>query len=104
MNVIRMLVVGVVLGTAAQSAGAREGVEDILTAPIWEIGPEVSYFRYEEPGTMKDSGVLYGVAGAYTRYHESGLLRIEAAFSFGLVDYEGCARGRGHILHDPWQS
>jgi hypothetical protein len=80
---------GMVLGTAAPGVGAGAGVEEALTAPTWEIGPEVSYFRYEEPGTMKDTGFLYGVAGAYTRYRDSSVFRIEGAFSFGLIDYSG---------------
>ncbi|MCX5644243.1 MAG: hypothetical protein NTZ17_06105 [Phycisphaerae bacterium] len=84
-----LLAVCVLLGTAAQGLGAGEVTEQSLAGPKWEIGPEVSYFQYEEPGTMKDTGVLYGVAGAYTRYHENRLFRIEGEFCFGLVDYEG---------------
>jgi hypothetical protein len=89
MNTRRLLAVCVLLGTAAQGLGADEVTEESLAGPKWEIGPEVSYFRYEEPGTMKDRGVLYGVAGAYTRYDENRLFRIEGEFCFGLVDYDG---------------
>jgi len=100
MNAIRMLAVGVLLGTAATGLGAREDTEKALTAPTWEIGPEVSYFRYEEPGTMKDTGVLYGVTGAYTHSRYSRLFRIEGAFSFGLVDYEGALDdGTPYTMH-----
>ena len=89
MNVCKMLVVCVLLGMAARGLGASEVTEEALTAPTWEIAPEVSYFRYEEPGVMKDTGILYGVAASYTRYRPNRLLRIEGGFAFGLVDYEG---------------
>jgi hypothetical protein len=91
MNVIRMWVVGMVLGTAATGLQARESIEDVFTAPTWEIGPEVSYFRYEEPGdyAIKDTGLLYGIAGAHTSSRDNGLFRIEAEFAFGLLDYDG---------------
>ncbi len=88
MGVREMLVVGLLLG-AAGDRGATETVKEVLTAPRWEIAPEVSFFRYEEPGVMTDKGILYGVAGAYTRYHDDRLFRIEGEFAFGLVDYEG---------------
>jgi hypothetical protein len=58
-------------------------------APPWEIGPEVSHFHYEEPGLMKEDGWLYGLTAAYTHNSGSALFRIEGAFSYGLVDYEG---------------
>jgi hypothetical protein len=89
MNVCKMLVVGVLLGVAADGLGASEATEEALAAPTWEIAPEVSYFRYEEPGVMKDTGFLYGVAASYTRDRPNRLLRIEGGFCFGLVDYEG---------------
>ena len=89
MDMRRIMVVCVLLGTVAPGLGAGEVTEETLAGPKWEIGPEVSYFRYDEPGTMKDTGVLYGVAGAYTRYRENRLFRIEGEFCFGLVDYEG---------------
>ena len=74
MNLCQVLIVGVLLG-AAGDPGAKGTAADVLTEPRWEIAPEVSYFQYEEPGVMKDKGILYGVAGAYTRSHDESLLR-----------------------------
>lgn len=88
MSAWRMLMIGVLLG-AASGQGARGSAEDVLTAPKWEIAPEVSYFQYKEPGIMTDKGLLYGVAGAYTHCYDERLWRIEGEFAFGLVDYEG---------------
>ncbi len=88
MSMCPMLAVCVLLG-AAGNQGANTTVEDVLTAPRWEIAPEVSFFRYEEPHVMKNKGVLYGVAGAYARQRGDQLFRMEAEFAFGTVDYEG---------------
>jgi hypothetical protein len=68
---------------------AQGGSADLLSPPRWEIAPEVSWFRYEEPGIMKDTGILYGFAASYTRYRQTDLLRLEGGFSTGLIDYEG---------------
>ena len=88
MSVCQMLVVCVLAG-AAGDRGAKGASEDLLTAPHWEIAPEISVFQYHEPGIMKDKGILYGVAGAYTRDHGRELIRVEGEFALGTVDYEG---------------
>ncbi|MBU0571999.1 MAG: hypothetical protein KKC50_08175, partial [Candidatus Omnitrophica bacterium] len=33
-----------------------------------ELGTEISYIRYEEPGTMKETGAMYGAVASYA-YH-----------------------------------
>jgi len=77
-----------------------------LKPPSWQIAPEVSHFRYEEPGVMTDRGTFYGVAASYTRYRRrSGdpmqsdagsddslswsAVRVEGRLSFGEVTYDG---------------
>ncbi len=100
MSMLQMLTVCVLLG-AAGDPGAKGATEDILTTPHWEIAPEISIFQYEEPGLMKNDGVLYGVAGAYTHYHGHELLRVEGEFAFGNVDYEGSlADGTPYTIED----
>jgi len=89
MSVCQMLAVCIMLGTAAGEQKANADPEETLTAPRWEIAPEISYLRYEEPGVMKNRGILYGVAGSYTRYRERRLFRLEGGFAVGEVDYEG---------------
>jgi len=89
MNVCPLLMTCLLLGTAASDLPENPIPEELLFLTRWEIGPEISYFRYEEPGTMTDKGILYGVAASYTRYRPRGLFRVEGSFCFGEVDYEG---------------
>lgn len=65
----------------------------VLGAPvIWgatnsiEIGPSVSHISYEEPGLMKESGMMYGIEGAYT-FKDALYLRFNGRAAFGSVDY-----------------
>jgi hypothetical protein len=88
MIVLQILVVSVLL-TAGEGREAKGDVEEVLAGPRWEVAPEVSYYRYAEPGTMKIGGLLYGVAASYTCYRPRGLFRVDGEFAFGLVDYEG---------------
>jgi len=77
-----------------------------LKSPSWQIAPEVSRFRYEEPGVMTDRGTFYGIVASYTHYRpRSGdpmqfdadsndslswsTVRIEGRLSFGEVTYDG---------------
>lgn len=65
------------------------------------IGPEIYSFTYKEPGLMKDTGVFYGVAGAYTFRGwipenpqqpfnpYKWMFGIEGRFAYGRVDYDG---------------
>jgi len=68
----------------------------------WEVAPEISYIRYKEPGYMKEDGVMYGInASAIYRAPvskplfggpqdaNSWMLRGDARFSWGEVDYDG---------------
>lgn len=57
----------------------------------WEIGPEVFHLTYEEPGVMKEEGVMYGLQGA-VEFHDFipgpvHMLRVEAAYAWGEQDY-----------------
>jgi len=84
-----MLVVLVVFGAAADEQQANDLPAEMLLAPRWEIAPEVSWYRYEEPGVMKNAGTLYGVTASYTHYNHPELWRLEGGFSAGEVDYDG---------------
>ena len=65
------------------------------------IGPEIYSFTYKEPGLMKDKGVFYGVAGAYTYRGwipespeqplkaDKWMFGLEGRFAYGKVDYDG---------------
>lgn len=52
------------------------------------VGTEISYFKYEEPGYMKDTGIMYGIVGSYA-YHNKLMTKLEGKFAYGLVDYDG---------------
>ncbi len=65
------------------------------------IGPEIYYFQYKEPDIMKDKGLFYGIAGAYTYRgwipenpteplkDNKWMFAIEGRFAYGRVDYDG---------------
>jgi hypothetical protein len=52
------------------------------------LGNETSYIKYEEPGIMKETGVMTGIVGSYT-YRDNVMLKIEGKYSYGQVDYDG---------------
>lgn len=68
-----------------------------------EMGTEVSYFNYEEPGVMEEDGMMYGVYGSYdilledlipeSRLGEGSTLGFDALFKYGQVDYESPTSG-----------
>ncbi len=76
----------------------------------FEMGPEVYYYDYREPGLMKDRGMMYGIYGAYTyRISENlhiktikdifsdtnkiNVFKTDVRFAFGDVDYESNGTG-----------
>src|SRR5688572_15662555 len=79
------------------------GGTELLAREALEVGTEVYYFNYEEPGFMEDTGAFVGVNGSYARHFsglalfspesevpeadESSLLRLEGRFAYGSVDY-----------------
>ena len=58
----------------------------------WEIGPEVSYIRYEEPDVMEEKGIMYGLEGSYT-YHDNWMFKVEGDGMYGQVDYTSANSG-----------
>lgn len=71
-----------------------------LRKNTWEIGPEIYHFKYKEPDVMKETGMFYGIFGAYTyrgwaqaspEEHPGSkwMFRYEGRFAAGLVDYDG---------------
>ncbi len=91
-------------------AGSVHGQERSLgasTSPTpraWTIAPEVSQYRYREPGVMTNEGTLYGVVGSYTfrdprtrglwetddaEVRSWSTVRFEGRLACGEVDYDG---------------
>jgi len=87
----------------AGSAGTGEDADTSgsLAPRAWRIAPEVSHYRYKEPGVMTNEGTLYGVVASYTFYnYGEGSLRslssdsndtitLEGRLSFGEMEYDG---------------
>lgn len=63
----------------------------------WEIGPEVYHAAYEEPGVMKEDGIMYGIKGGI-EFHDLvfgpfDLLRVDARYARGEQDYVSARTG-----------
>ncbi len=93
MSMFHVLVLCALVGAATDDSPADKKLGEFLATSHWAVAPEVSWFHYEEPGGIKDNGVLYGATASYSRYfrgtYESRLLRLEGGFSAGHVDYDG---------------
>ena len=68
------------------AVGAGNGFAQPLKRHTFEIGPEISYRVYKEPGVMKEEGWMYGLVGSYA-YHNKLMLKVEGRGNFGKVDY-----------------
>lgn len=98
----------------ATAAGAQEGssVPGKLT-----MGAEFSYFKYEEPDVMEETGPLFGVYGEYVLrtpendrvssweeflagYQNNYIFGIDAQFLAGQVDYESQSTGSIDDIND----
>lgn len=87
------------------------GVGSIFAEPLqehtWELGTEISHITYDEPGVMKEKGMMYGFLGSYVYRGKPAALAVfeewmfpsstaankwmfkaEGRFSFGQVDYK----------------
>ena len=77
-----------------------------------EIGPEIYYFEYDEPGVMEQTGMFYGLALAHTSRdwvpastEESApdnkwMSRFELRFAYGEVDYSSENTGSDDNIED----
>ena len=82
-----------------------------------ELGTELSWIAYREPGFIKDKGMMYGVFGEYTyRLSENqhihsfkdafsdtnkiNMFRVDGKFSYGSVDYESEGTGSLDDIRD----
>ena len=72
---------------AVGSISAQTQTSPLLEKDKFELGPEISYITYKEPG-LKTKGFMYGLAGSYT-YHNKIMLRVELKGSYGTVDFAG---------------
>ncbi|MDP2654710.1 MAG: outer membrane beta-barrel protein [Candidatus Doudnabacteria bacterium] len=85
-----------VLSICVLPAGAAINLNETQggTVTEWEIGPEISYIKYEEPDVMEEKGVMGGVFGTYTvRLPQKVVLGVDGRFSYGQVDYDSVSTG-----------
>lgn len=89
MNMRYMLVGACVLSMAVCGVSVAAAAE--TRENQWEIGPEIYYFRYEEPDiNVKFAGPMYGLTASFTHYHSNHLmLTAEGRGAWGTVDYAG---------------
>ncbi|MFH2069324.1 MAG: autotransporter outer membrane beta-barrel domain-containing protein [Candidatus Omnitrophota bacterium] len=65
----------------------------------WELGIGVSGFTYDEPGLMKEEGVLVGLKASYA-HRRKLMLKAEAEIGFGTVSYDGSTWGGDPVTAD----
>jgi len=107
------------MGMAEQTGWVNEtGAASLAIARhSWDIGPEISHIKYEEPGVMEQDGTMIGVGLSYT-YHSGGaesvfegiseerqsdggeMFRGDIRFSSGQVDYDGALQDGTLIQED----
>ena len=90
------LVLGVLLAAAAALAMAQDAAprDPLLTRPGWEVGGQVSKYKYEEPDFMNLKGERIGVVGAYTSTIPNRVYsRIDGRVSYGKLDYFSAPTG-----------
>jgi hypothetical protein len=91
MKTLLVLATGVVF-LGAGSISAQTETDIPYKKHTFELGPEISYISYKEPGVMKTKGMMYGLGGAYT-YHNKIMLKAEGRGSVGKVDYSSPISG-----------
>jgi Outer membrane protein beta-barrel domain len=73
----------------------------LLTRPGWEIGGQVSKYKYEEPGLMNLKGERLGFVGAYTATNDVRVYsRIDLRVSYGKLDYKSVDTGESSDIPD----
>lgn len=70
---------------------------------LFEMGTEISYFNYEEPGVMEQDGMFYGIYGSWdvplaeaqpdSEFLTRSVLGFDAVFKYGQVDYTSPVSG-----------
>ncbi len=85
---IFILAGALVLPLNANAAMNVNESHDSITSEF-EVGPELSWIKYKEPGVAEEKGFMYGVFGDYTaRFPSKVVLGVDGRFSLGQVDYD----------------
>jgi outer membrane protein with beta-barrel domain len=95
-------VTAALIAAIATAASAQDATPNpLLTRPGWEVGGQVSKYKYEEPDFMKLEGERIGVVGAYT-FTAPNLVysRIDGRVSYGRLDYDSVGTGTSSDVPD----
>lgn len=86
---LRPKILPLLMGLCVTLAHA-EGANPLATRGGFEIGGQISDYKYDEPNFAKLTGYKLGVAGAYAKTYANGAFaRGEVRYAYGEVDYEG---------------
>ncbi len=94
MKLLTVLLLLIMLFAVAQTGKAEQ-----LPQYAWAVGPELSYFAYEEPHFAETRGFLAGLTGSFA-YHDGLMLRAEGRFSFGSLYYTSPGSGTADGIPD----
>lgn len=84
-----VLSVGLFLSLSSVVYAANEEktiLQRIAEKSRWELGDEISYIQYKEPGVMRETGMMYGINGSFG-YHNNFMLKAEGSTTWGQVNY-----------------
>jgi hypothetical protein len=68
----------------------------------FEVGPEVFFYQYREPGVMMSRGAKFGLSGSYTYRADKLWSRIEGRFAAGQTNYKSFGTGRFGTKEDDY--
>ena len=105
------LALALALGAVRGAVAAQEATppDPLLTRPGWEIGGQISHYKYEEPasprfGGMNLKGDRAGIVGAYTITSANRVYgRIDGRISYGSLKYSSGETGTMDDVPD-WTS
>ncbi len=101
MRKITTLIICLTFAEITSAQDINSTILNTLSRKQFEIGFEMYFYTYKEPGYMKDEGIFYGITGAYTYRawipsstknnisNKKWMLRFETRAAYGTVDYDG---------------
>jgi hypothetical protein len=60
-----------------------------LSPSSFDFGGQLSQITYKEPGLIRESGIMYGVTGAYTSVGRRLMWRVDGTLTTGEMEYVG---------------
>ena len=100
----KALVTAAILVAISPAAAAQKtaSADPLVTRRGWEVGGQLSDYRYEEPGPgVKIWGRRVGVTGAYTYTSASRwFFKIDGRYAYGSLKYESSGTGTKDSVPD----